>query len=270
MGRQQYAGQIDAGNHHPTGTLTIEAGETKLTPAVKGTPGPQPGAIDYLHLSHSGTPTTTPLTNTSHHTTDQHKNNVGKIANSANNFKKTHTPNTRQSDLHIKNTVRSMSKNTTNGHLIKNTDDGVPNGNLWGSNKGDNTPNTRRKQGKGRKQNTLKLMAINVRGIKSKTMSLSAALNTNGTHICCISESLLTQNEKIHIDGYKIITKSRRCEGGGVMILIRNDIIPHVEIPDETITDTHLEIIWIKTKAYPPIYIGALWQTRKLQAGRNK
>ena len=152
-----------------------------------------------------------------------------------------------------------MSKNTTNGHLIKNTDDGVPNGNLWGSNKGDYTPNTRRKQGKGRKQNTLKLMAINVRGIKSKIMSLSAALNTNGTHICCISESLLTQNEKIHIEGYKIITKSRRCEGGGVMILIRNDIIPHVEIPDETITDTHLEIIWIKTKAYPPIYIGAYY-----------
>ena len=69
-----------------------------------------------------------------------------------------------------------MSENTTNGHLIKNTDDDVPNGILWGSNKGDNTPNTRRKQGKGRKQNTLKLMAINVRGIESKIMSLSAAL----------------------------------------------------------------------------------------------
>ena len=51
----------------------------------------------------------------------------------------------------------------------------------------------------------------------------------------------------------------RRCEGGGVMILIRNDIIPHVEITDETITDTHLEIFWIKTKEYPPIYIGAYY-----------
>ena len=110
-----------------------------------------------------------------------------------------------------------MSRNSTNGHLIKNTDDGVPHGNLRGLKKGDNIPNTRRKQGKGRKQNPLKLMAINVRGIKSKIMSLSAALNTHGTHICCISESLLTQNENIHIDGYKIITKLRRCEGGGVM-----------------------------------------------------
>ena len=70
-----------------------------------------------------------------------------------------------------------MSRYTKNGHLIKNIDDGVPNGNLRGLKKGDNTPNTRRKQGKGRKQNTLKLMAINVRGIKSKIMSLSAALN---------------------------------------------------------------------------------------------
>ena len=32
-----------------------------------------------------------------------------------------------------------------------------------------------------------------------------------------------------------------------------------MEIPDETITDTHLEIIWIKTKAYPPLYIGAYY-----------
>ena len=49
---------------------TTEAGETKLTPAVKGAPGPQPGAIDYLLLSHSGTPTTTPHSPT-HHTTQQ-------------------------------------------------------------------------------------------------------------------------------------------------------------------------------------------------------
>ena len=30
-------------------------------------------------------------------------------------------------------------------------------------------------------------------------------------------------------------------------------------IPDKTITGTHLEIIWNKTKAYPPIYIGAYY-----------
>ena len=60
----------------------------------------------------------------------------------------------------------------------------------------------------------LKLMSINVRGIKSKVSAISAALNTHGTHICCISETLLAEGEDIHIDGYKGITKSRKKDGG--------------------------------------------------------
>ena len=60
----------------------------------------------------------------------------------------------------------------------------------------------------------LKLMSINVRGIKSKVSAISAALNTHGTHICCISETLLAAGEDIHIDGYKGITKSRKKDGG--------------------------------------------------------
>ena len=47
----------------------------------------------------------------------------------------------------------------------------------------------------------LKLMSINVRGIKSKVTAISAALNTHGTHRCCISETLLAEGEDIHIDG---------------------------------------------------------------------
>ena len=85
-----------------------------------------------------------------------------------------------------------------------------------------------------KKHENLKLMAITVRGIKSKVSAISAALNAHGTHICCISETLLAEGEDIHIDGYKGITKSRKNDGGGVMILIRNDITPHVDIPEES------------------------------------
>ena len=56
MGRQQYAGQIDAGNHHPTGTLTTEAGETKLIPAVKGAPGRSSQAPLTTYTSHTLVP----------------------------------------------------------------------------------------------------------------------------------------------------------------------------------------------------------------------
>ena len=89
--------------------------------------------------------------------------------------------------------------------------------------------------------------------------AISAALNTHGTHICCISETLLAKGEDIHIDGYKGITKSRKKDGGGVMILIRNDITPHVDIPEEKPVDNHMEIIWIRTKSKPPIHIGAYY-----------
>ena len=44
----------------------------------------------------------------------------------------------------------------------------------------------------------------------------------------------------------------------------QNDVIPHVEIPNETITDTHLEIIWIKTKVIPQ-YILELTMLRLLR-----
>ena len=43
------------------------------------------------------------------------------------------------------------------------------------------------------------------------------------------------------------------------MILIRNDITPHVDIPEEKFVDNHLEIIWIRTKSKPPIHIGAYY-----------
>ena len=43
------------------------------------------------------------------------------------------------------------------------------------------------------------------------------------------------------------------------MILIRNDITPHVDILEEKFVNNHLEIIWIRTKSKPPIHIGAYY-----------
>ena len=43
------------------------------------------------------------------------------------------------------------------------------------------------------------------------------------------------------------------------MILIRNDITPHVDIPEEKPVDNHMEIIWIRTKSKPPIHISAYY-----------
>ena len=55
----------------------------------------------------------------------------------------------------------------------------------------------------------LHLKLLSTQGTGADKLLSTQRVNTHGTHIGCTSESLLTRNEKIHIDGYKIITKSR-------------------------------------------------------------
>ena len=69
---------------------------------------------------------------------------------------------------------------------------------------------------RGKRKNTtktienLKLLTINTRGIKSKCMSLTTVLHQHGTHIAAITETQLTSNENINIQGYKWIGKKQR------------------------------------------------------------
>ena len=52
-----------------------------------------------------------------------------------------------------------------------------------------------------KKLNNLKLLTINVRGIKSKLKSLKSALQSHGTDIAGITETLLRPGESINIEG---------------------------------------------------------------------
>ena len=77
-----------------------------------------------------------------------------------------------------------------------------------------------------RKINNLKILTINVRGIKSKLDSLEKTLHTLGTHIAGITETHLARGETINIPGYEWRGKERNNkEGGGIGFLIRKDII---------------------------------------------
>ncbi len=101
----------------------------------------------------------------------------------------------------------------------------------------------------------LKLLSINVRGIKSKLKSLESTLQATGTHIAGISETHLQPKEIIHIEGYVWIHKARdSCGGGGVGFLIRNDIFPAIQSIKNK-EDTGLKIMWIKINTKPTLHI---------------
>ena len=119
---------------------------------------------------------------------------------------------------------------------------------------------------RGKRKNTtktidnLKLLTINTRGIKSKCMSLTTALHQHGTHIAAITETQLTSNENINIQGYKWIGKNRETgKGGGVGFLIRNDIDNIVSEIKGTIMETNKETLCIKVKGKITINIAVMY-----------
>ena len=118
-----------------------------------------------------------------------------------------------------------------------------------------------RKTHRGRRKNTkhkldkLKILTINVRGIKSKTKTLENTLLTHGTHIAGIIETHLGKGETIYIEGYKWVGKERNDkQGGGLGFLIRNDIANMTETQDHH--DPITETLWLKIYTNPPIHIG--------------
>ena len=114
-----------------------------------------------------------------------------------------------------------------------------------------------------KKLNNLKILTINVRGIKSKLDSLEKTLHTLGTHIAGITETHLTRGETINIPGYEWRGKERNNkEGGGIGFLIRKDIINITEDIEDL--NPQSETKWIKLKTKKQNQHGHhVWPTRK-------
>ena len=109
-----------------------------------------------------------------------------------------------------------------------------------------------------RKINNLKILTINVRGIKSKLDSLEKTLHTLGTHIAGITETHLARGETINIPGYEWRGKERNNkEGGGIGFLIRKVIINITEDIEDL--NPQSETKWIKLKTKKPINIAIMY-----------
>ena len=75
--------------------------------------------------------------------------------------------------------------------------------------------NTRRRLGKQKQLEKLKILTINVRGLKSKLKSVESVLQTHGTHLAGITETHLDKGEEITLPGYIWIGKTRKNQDGG-------------------------------------------------------
>jgi len=75
----------------------------------------------------------------------------------------------------------------------------------------------------------IKLLQLNINGVKNKLTDLKTMIVENQPHIITLNETKLVPNESISLVGYTTIKNNRltnniHSHGGGVMILVKNDI----------------------------------------------
>ena len=116
----------------------------------------------------------------------------------------------------------------------------------------------------------VKIMYSNIRGLRGKRSSLIEQLSTEKPNFFLLTETLLTSDLDIQIEGYTFFGRSRQGRtGGGVGILVRNDTlnntIPHV-------TDRDIEIIWVsyKREKHQPIFIGCYYGKQESRCSKEQ
>ena len=113
-------------------------------------------------------------------------------------------------------------------------------------------------------------MYTNIRGLRGKISSLIEQLSSEKPHFYLLTETLLTTDTDMQIQGYTFFGKSRNGRGGGgVAILVRNDII-NLVIPH--ISDRDLEIMWVsfKRKKCVPILIGCYYGKQESRCSKDE
>ena len=103
------------------------------------------------------------------------------------------------------------------------------------------------------------LMYANTRGLVSKIASIKEILSVTDSTIACVTETHLSQNKGIVIDGYSFFGKAREGKsGGGVGIFVKNtmrqNMSPHY-------SDRDLEIVWVSLHRcqHKPVHFGVYY-----------
>ena len=121
-----------------------------------------------------------------------------------------------------------------------------------------------------RNKESWRFMYSNIRGMKGKKNSLTEILHDHDPHLYLLTETQLRSNIGMKIDGYSFYSRKREGKvGGGVGILVRNDILNHTA---PHISDRNIELMWIslRTKEKCPIMIGVYYGQQESRMGKNE
>ena len=100
-----------------------------------------------------------------------------------------------------------------------------------------------------RNQNALKNFKVlfnNIRGAKSKLLSLENIIHEEEPVLMGVAETHLNEGENFTIKGYKIKRSDRKADGGGVMVVYNEKIQNMVTVISETSDNEGFDSIWIK------------------------
>ena len=87
-------------------------------------------------------------------------------------------------------------------------------------------------------------MYQNVRGVKSKMVSLERIGEEIEPSIICLTETHLEEDDEIKIPGYKVKRKDRNKYGGGVLIAYKKSMKTLITI----LPDGEIEAKWVKVQ----------------------
>ena len=70
----------------------------------------------------------------------------------------------------------------------------------------------------------LRILQLNIRGIKNKLLDLKTIIQEQNPDIISLNETLLSGKNTISIQGYTTILLNRPSQGGGIALLLKNNI----------------------------------------------
>ena len=116
---------------------------------------------------------------------------------------------------------------------------------------------------------TWRLLYANVRGLKSKLNCTKNIFEEAEPDIALFSETHLTENKGMKIEGYTYFGRSRsKGKGGGVGIFVKDEkkgqVAPHY-------SDRELEILWVSVhrKEASPLFIGVYYGKQETTCHKN-
>ena len=112
-------------------------------------------------------------------------------------------------------------------------------------------------------------MYTNIRGLKSKKVGLAELLQDSQPQLFLLTETQLRSDISLKIANYNLFSKKLEGKiGGGVAILVRNDVVPNVTCH---VSERNIEAIWVNVRRIgkPHLIIGSFYGKQESRTSKD-